>query len=247
EEQQWKIQMTKRREETDRKYMIAKQAVDRLYADYQDQQLNPNVEITDITAAQNVIQSIPYVYNDAFPGLPGMNYTKFTELTDRLQQAWSLYDQRNAIPNGDFRNELSNWNTTAGVNVQQLNGTSVLVIPNWDAQVSQQFTVQPNQRYVLRVTARKEGVGNGYVSIRDGGNQTETLTFSASDYDTNGVYNIQASNTNGYNTNGVYNDQTGYITKTAEFIPHTNQVWIEMSETEGTFYIESVELIVDVE
>ncbi|OTX85968.1 hypothetical protein BK726_18335, partial [Bacillus thuringiensis serovar londrina] len=234
EEQQWKIQMTKRREETDRKYMIAKQAVDRLYADYQDQQLNPNVEITDITAAQNVIQSIPYVYNDAFPGLPGMNYTKFTELTDRLQQAWSLYDQRNAIPNGDFRNELSNWNTTAGVNVQQLNGTSVLVIPNWDAQVSQQFTVQPNQRYVLRVTARKEGVGNGYVSIRDGGNQTETLTFSASDYDTNGVYNIQASNTNGYNTNGVYNDQTGYITKTAEFIPHTNQVWIEMSETEGT-------------
>ncbi|OTX95288.1 Pesticidal crystal protein cry1Ae, partial [Bacillus thuringiensis serovar londrina] len=39
----------------------------------------------------------------------------------------------------------------------------------------------------------------------------------------------------------------GYITKTAEFIPHTNQVWIEMSETEGTFYIESVELIVDVE
>nr|ADV72540.1 Cry8-like protein [Bacillus thuringiensis] len=247
EEQQWKIQMTKRREETDRKYMIAKQAVDRLYADYQDQQLNPNVEITDITAAQNVIQSIPYVYNDAFPGLPGMDYTKFTELTDRLQQAWSLYDQRNAIPNGDFRNELSNWNTTAGVNVQQLNGTSVLVIPNWDAQVSQQFTVQPNQRYVLRVTARKEGVGNGYVSIRDGGNQTETLTFSASDYDTNGVYNIQASNTNGYNTSGVYNDQTGYITKTAEFIPHTNQVWIEMSETEGTFYIESVELIVDVE
>ncbi|OMH24239.1 Pesticidal crystal protein cry1Ae [Bacillus thuringiensis] len=45
----------------------------------------------------------------------------------------------------------------------------------------------------------------------------------------------------------MYNDQTGYITKTAEFIPHTNQVWIEMSETEGTFYIESVELIVDVE
>ncbi|WP_410491851.1 insecticidal delta-endotoxin Cry8Ea1 family protein (plasmid) [Bacillus thuringiensis] len=284
EEQQWKIQMTKRREETDRKYMIAKQAVDRLYADYQDQQLNPNVEITDITAAQNVIQSIPYVYNDAFPGLPGMNYTKFTELTDRLQQAWGLYDQRNVIPNGDFRSELSNWNTTSGVNVQQINNTSVLVIPSWDAQVSQQFTVQPNQRYVLRVTARKEGVGNGYVSIRDGGNQTETLTFSASDYDTNGyntnsgyntqasnangynannTYNTQMSNTNGYNTNNaydtqvsntngydtntVYNDQTGYITKTVTFIPYTDQVWIEMSETEGIFYIESVELLVDVE
>nr|ABW08088.1 insecticidal crystal protein [Bacillus thuringiensis] len=242
EEQQWKLQMTKRREETDRKYTAAKQAVDRLYADYQDQQLNPNVEITDITAAQDLIQSIPYVYNEIFPEIQGMNYAKFTELSNRLQRAWGLYDQRNAIPNGDFRNGLSNWNTTPGVEVQQINDTSVLVIPNWDEQVSQQFTVQPNQRYVLRVTARKEGVGNGYVSIRDGGNQTETLTFSASDYDTNSVYNTQASN-----TNGLYNEQTGYITKTVTFIPYTDQVWIEMSETEGTFYIESVELIVDVE
>ncbi|KXY38626.1 hypothetical protein AT268_15015 [Bacillus cereus] len=263
EEQQWKIQMTRRREETDRRYMASKQAVDRLYTDYQDQQLNPDVEITDLTAAQDLIQSIPYVYNEMFPEIPGMNYTKFTELTDRLQQAWGLYDQRNAIPNGDFRNGLSNWHATPGVEVQQINHTSVLVIPNWDEQVSQQFTVQPNQRYVLRVTARKEGVGNGYVSIRDGGNQTETLIFSASDYDTNNMYNTQvsntngyntnnayntqASNTNGYNTNSVYNDQTGYITKTVTFIPYTNQMWIEISETEGTFYIESVELIVDVE
>ena len=55
EEQQWKFQMTKRHEETDRKYKAAKQAVDRLYADYQDQQLNLNVEITDITVAQNLM------------------------------------------------------------------------------------------------------------------------------------------------------------------------------------------------
>ncbi|HDR5277527.1 TPA: hypothetical protein QCS28_004841 [Bacillus thuringiensis] len=136
EEQQWKLQMPKRCEETDRKYMAAKQAVDRLYADYQDQQLNPDVEITDLTAAQELIQSIPYVYNEMFPEIPGMNYTKFTELTDRRQQAWSLYDQRNAIPNGDFRNGLSNWNATPGVEVQQINNTSVLVIPNWDEQVS---------------------------------------------------------------------------------------------------------------
>ncbi|HDR5277528.1 TPA: Pesticidal crystal protein cry1Ae [Bacillus thuringiensis] len=45
----------------------------------------------------------------------------------------------------------------------------------------------------------------------------------------------------------MYNDQTGYITKTVTFIPYTDQMWIEISETEGMFYIESVELIVDVE
>ncbi|EEM80678.1 hypothetical protein bthur0011_53230 [Bacillus thuringiensis serovar huazhongensis BGSC 4BD1] len=43
----------------------------------------------------------------------------------------------------------------------------------------------------------------------------------------------------------MYGDQTSYVTKTVEFIPYTEQVWIEMSETEGVFYIESVELIVE--
>ncbi|PNK22471.1 hypothetical protein CBR59_30190 [Bacillus thuringiensis] len=231
EEQQWKLQRTKRREETDRKYMAAKQAIDRLFADYQDQQLNSGVEMSDLLAAQNLVQSIPYVYNEMFPEIPGMNYTNFTELTNRLQQAWNLYDLRNAIPNGDFRNGLSDWNATSDINVQQLNDTSVLVIPNWNSQVSQQFTVQPNYRYVLRVTARKEGAGDGYVIIRDGTNQTETLAFNTCDNDAGVLSTNQAS----------------YITKTVEFTPSTEQVWIDMSETEGVFNIESVELVLEEE
>ncbi|WP_000578509.1 hypothetical protein [Bacillus thuringiensis] len=61
----------------------------------------------------------------------------------------------------------------------------------------------------------------------------------------NSAYHTQAPNTNTYHTSGVYGDQTSYVTKTVEFIPYTEQVWIEMSETEGVFYIESVELIVE--
>nr|ADT65199.1 Cry8L [Bacillus thuringiensis] len=270
QEKQWQDQMTRRRAETENRYGLAKQAVDRLFVDYQDQQVSPIIEISDLTAAQNVVQSIPYVYNDMLPEIPGMNYTSVTELTNRLQQAWDLYDQRNSIQNGDFRNDVSNWNVTPEVNIQQMNDTSVLVIPNWDSQASQQITVQPNRRYVLRVTARKEGSGDGYVTIRDGAKYTETLTFNTCDYNgssvyqeqalyTNDVYNTQsanihgsnsayhtqASNTDRYNMNGMYNDQTSYVTKTVEFIPNTEQVWIEMSETEGVFYIESVELIVE--
>nr|AFU51811.1 Cry8Sa1 [Bacillus thuringiensis] len=275
QEKQWQDQMARRRAETETRYGAAKQAIDRLFIDYQDQQLSPGTDISDLTAAQNVVQSIPYVYNDMLPEIPGMNYTSVTELTNRLQQAWDLYDQRNSIQNGDFRNDVSNWNVTPEVNIQQMNDTSVLVIPNWDSQASQQITVQPNRRYVLRVTARKEGNGDGYVTIRDGANHTETLTFNTCDYngssvyqeqamytngqDTNDVYNTQsvnrngsnsayhtqAPNTNSYHTSGMYGDQTSYVTKTVEFIPHTEQVWIEMSETEGVFYIESVELIVE--
>nr|AJK90391.1 insecticidal protein [Bacillus thuringiensis] len=257
QEKQWQGQMARRRAETDTRYGTAKQAIDRLFVDYQDQQISPDTDISDLHAAQNLVQSIPYVYNDTLPEIPGMNYTSVTELTNRLQQAWNLYDQRNSIQNGDFRNDVRNWNVTPGVNIQQMNNTSVLVIPNWDSQVSQQITVQPNRRYVLRVTARKEGNGDGYVTIRDGANHTETLTFNTCDYDgssgydhqafnaNNDVYTTQSSNTNRYNTNGVYHDQTSYMTKTVEFIPYTEQVWIEMSETEGVFYVESVELILE--
>nr|ACF37208.1 delta-endotoxin [Bacillus thuringiensis] len=231
QEQQWQDKMARKRAASEKTYYAAKQAIDRLFADYQDQKLNSGVEMSDLLAAQNLVQSIPYVYNDALPEIPGMNYTSFTELTNRLQQAWNLYDLQNAIPNGDFRNGLSNWNATSDVNVQQLSDTSVLVIPNWNSQVSQQFTVQPNYRYVLCVTARKEGVGDGYVIIRDGANQTETLTFNICDDDT-GVLST---------------DQTSYITKTVEFTPSTEQVWIDMSETEGVFNIESVELVLEEE
>ncbi|EEM86553.1 hypothetical protein bthur0012_54190 [Bacillus thuringiensis serovar pulsiensis BGSC 4CC1] len=257
QEKQWQGQLATRRKETETRYGPAKQAIDRLFVDFQDQQLSRSTEISDLTEAQNLVQSIPYVYNDMLPEIPGMNYTSVTELTNRLQQAWNLYDQRNSIQNGDFRNDVSNWNVTTEVNIQQMNDTSVLVIPNWDSQVSQQITVQPNRRYVLRVTARKEGNGDGYVTIRDGANHTETLTFNTCDYDGNSVYNNQplnannnvyttkSSNTNSYHTNGVYHDQTSYVTKTMEFTPYTEQVWVEMSETEGVFYIDSVELIVE--
>ncbi|WP_000326396.1 hypothetical protein, partial [Bacillus thuringiensis] len=70
-------------------------------------------------------------------------------------------------------------------------------------------------------------------------------TQSANIHGSNSAYHTQASNTDRYNMNGMYNDQTSYVTKTVEFIPNTEQVWIEMSETEGVFYIESVELIVE--
>ncbi|WP_000074807.1 insecticidal delta-endotoxin Cry8Ea1 family protein, partial [Bacillus thuringiensis] len=182
QEKQWQGQLATRRKETETRYGPAKQAIDRLFVDYQDRQLYSGTKISDLIAAQNLVQSIPYVYNDMLPEIPGMNYTSVTELTNRLQQAWNLYDQRNSIQNGDFRKDINNWNVTNGVNIQQMNDTSVLVIPNWDSQVSQQITVQPNRRYVLRVTARKEGSGDGYVTIRDGAKYTETLTFNTCDY-----------------------------------------------------------------
>ncbi|EXY05124.1 pesticidal protein, partial [Bacillus thuringiensis] len=35
----------------------------------------------------------------------------------------------------------------------------------------------------------------------------------------------------------------GYITKELEYFPETDKVWIEIGETEGTFIVDSVELL----
>ncbi|OTW84787.1 hypothetical protein BK710_15900, partial [Bacillus thuringiensis serovar sumiyoshiensis] len=159
--------------------------------------------------------------------IPGINYEIYTELSNRLQQASYLHTSRNAMQNGDFNSGLDSWNATAGATVQQDGNTHFLVLSHWDAQVSQQFRVQPNCKYVLRVTAEKVGGGDGYVTIRDGAHHTETLTFNACDYDINGTY---------------VTDNT-YLTKEVVFHPETQHMWVEVSETEGVFHIDSVEFM----
>ncbi|MEB8811242.1 hypothetical protein P4I57_31125, partial [Bacillus cereus] len=223
----WSAELGRKRAETDRVYQDAKQSINHLFVDYQDQQLNPEIGMADIMDAQNLVASISDVYSDAVLQIPGINYEIYTELSNRLQQASYLYTSRNAVQNGDFNNGLDSWNATAGASVQQDGNTHFLVLSHWDAQVSQQFRVQPNCKYVLRVTAEKVGGGDGYVTIRDGAHHTETLTFNACDYDINGTY---------------VTDNT-YLTKEVIFYSHTEHMWVEVNETEGAFHIDSIEFV----
>nr|AGF90970.1 Cry9Aa5 [Bacillus sp. enrichment culture clone BGSN1] len=223
----WSAELGRKRAETDRVYQDAKQSINHLFVDYQDQQLNPEIGMADIMDAQNLVASISDVYSDAVLQIPGINYEIYTELSNRLQQASYLYTSRNAVQNGDFSNGLDSWNATAGASVQQDGNTHFLVLSHWDAQVSQQFRVQPNCKYVLRVTAEKVGGGDGYVTIRDDAHHTETLTFNACDYDINGTY---------------VTDNT-YLTKEVVFHPETQHMWVEVNETEGAFHIDSIEFV----
>ncbi|WBO69890.1 insecticidal delta-endotoxin Cry8Ea1 family protein (plasmid) [Bacillus cereus] len=227
ENAKWNAELGRKRAETDRVYQDAKQSINHLFVDYQDQQLNPEIGMADIMDAQNLVASISDVYSDAVLQIPGINYEIYTELSNRLQQASYLHTSRNAMQNGDFNSGLDSWNATAGATVQQDGNTHFLVLSHWDAQVSQQFRVQPNCKYVLRVTAEKVGGGDGYVTIRDGAHHTETLTFNACDYDINGTY---------------VTDNT-YLTKEVVFHPETQHMWVEVSETEGVFHIDSVEFM----
>ncbi|MGH1232830.1 hypothetical protein ACQVT0_29405, partial [Bacillus toyonensis] len=84
----------------------------------------------------------------------------------------------------------------------------------------------------------------------------EKLTFTACDYTTmgssTGTQTMMTSLTNCMPCNSTtWKEEmkalvpmlSGYVTKTAEIFPDTDRIHIEIGETEGTFKIESVELI----
>ncbi|MEB8632545.1 insecticidal delta-endotoxin Cry8Ea1 family protein [Bacillus cereus] len=295
-EKKWRDKREKLELETNIVYKEAKESVDALFVNSQYDQLQADTNIAMIHAADKRVHSIREAYLPELSVIPGVNAAIFEELEGRIFTAFSLYDARNVIKNGDFNNGLSCWNVKGHVDVEEQNNQrSVLVVPEWEAEVSQEVRVCPGRGYILRVTAYKEGYGEGCVTIHEIENNTDELKFSncveeevypnntvtCNDYTANqeeykGAY---TSHNRGYDeaygnnpsvpadytpvyeekaytdgrrenpceSNRGYGDYTplpaGYVTKELEYFPETDKVWIEIGETEGTFIVESVELL----
>ncbi|QPW51699.1 pesticidial crystal protein (plasmid) [Bacillus thuringiensis] len=216
-EKKWNQHMEKKRMETQQAYDPAKQAVDALFTNTQGEELHYHTTLDQIKNADHLVRSIPYVHHAWLPDVPGMNYDLYTDLSARIMQARYLYDARNVITNGDFTQGLMGWHATGKVAVQQMDGASVLVLSNWSAGVSQNLHAQHHHGYMLRVIGKKEGPGKGYVTMMDCNGKQETLKFTSC--------------------------EEGYMTKTVEVFPESDRVRIEIGETEGTFYIDSIELL----
>ncbi|MGF9923970.1 pesticidial crystal protein, partial [Bacillus toyonensis] len=216
-EKKWNQHMEKKRWETQQAYDPAKQAVNALFTNAQGDELHYHITLDHIQNADQLVQSIPYVHHAWLPDAPGMNYDVYQGLNARIMQAYNLYDARNVITNGDFTQGLMGWHATGKAAVQQMDGASVLVLSNWSAGVSQNLHAQDHHGYVLRVIAKKEGPGKGYVTMMDCNGNQETLKFTSC--------------------------EEGYMTKTVEVFPESDRVRIEIGETEGTFYIDSIELL----
>ncbi|MGH0863991.1 pesticidal crystal protein Cry1Ab, partial [Bacillus cereus] len=291
-EKKWRDKREKLEWETNIVYKEAKESVDALFVNSQYDRLQADTNIAMIHAADKRVHSIREAYLPELSVIPGVNAAIFEELEGRIFTAFSLYDARNVIKNGDFNNGLSCWNVKGHVDVEEQNNhRSVLVVPEWEAEVSQEVRVCPGRGYILRVTAYKEGYGEGCVTIHEIENNTDELKFSncveeeiypnntvtCNDYTVNqeeygGAY---TSRNRGYNEapsvpadyasvyeeksytdgrrenpcefNRGYRDYTplpvGYVTKELEYFPETDKVWIEIGETEGTFIVDSVELL----
>ncbi|MFJ1136360.1 pesticidial crystal protein [Bacillus cereus group sp. BfR-BA-01354] len=216
-EKKWHQHMEKKQMETQQAYDPAKQAVDALFINAQGEELHYHITLDHIQNANQLVQSIPYVHHVWLPDAPGMNYDLYQGLNARIMQAYNLYAARNVITNGDFTQGLQGWHATGKAAVQQMDGSSVLVLSNWSAGVSQNLHAQDHHGYMLRVIAKKEGPGKGYVTMMDCNGKQETLKFTSC--------------------------EEGYMTKTVEVFPESDRVRIEIGETEGTFYIDSIELI----
>ncbi|OOR09355.1 hypothetical protein BW897_28085 [Bacillus cereus] len=358
-EYKWKQKWAKRRIQIEKTVQVVQDAIQNLFTCPQQNRLKWMTTLGDIVHIETMIQKIPYVYKQFFlgdvPVLPGKVYDILQKLSTAVATAQTLYEQRNVVSNGDFRDGLSNWHATDGAEIQQIrNSLSVLVISDWSANVSQDLPVDPAHGYLLRVTARKEDAGEGYVTISDCVEQTERLTFTSyeermrsteslrdtsmdtastgetpylsgnnpmnapanryggntylgstnmSNYPSEGFginpygdehtmmndsshhyernaypsnnnmtndhrmdcgcgcsanaypsensitnYRAEGYETESYPPTSPMTDQngsslSGYVTKTIEIFPETNQVRIQIGETAGTFMVESVELL----
>nr|ADW08761.1 delta-endotoxin Cry1Ab [Bacillus thuringiensis serovar kurstaki] len=295
-EKKWRDKREKLEWETNIVYKEAKESVDALFVNSQYDRLQADTNIAMIHAADERVHSIREAYLPELSVIPGVNAAIFEELEGRIFTAFSLYDARNVIKNGDFNNGLSCWNVKGHVDVEEQNNhRSVLVVPEWEAEVSQEVRVCPGRGYILRVTAYKEGYGEGCVTIHEIENNTDEPKFSycveeevypnntvtCNDYTAtqeeyegtytsrnrgyDGAYESNSSvpadyasayeekaytdgrRDNPCESNRGYGDYTplpaGYVTKELEYFPETDKVWIEIGETEGTFIVDSVELL----
>nr|ADV57667.1 Cry1Ac [Bacillus thuringiensis] len=178
-EKKWRDKRGKLEWETNIVYKEAKESVDALFVNSQYDQLQADTNIAMIHAADKRVHSIREAYLPELSVIPGVNAAIFEELEGRIFTAFSLYDARNVIKNGDFNNGLSCWNVKGHVDVEEQNNQrSVLVVPEWEAEVSQEVRVCPGRGYILRVTAYKEGYGEGCVTIHEIENNTDELKFS---------------------------------------------------------------------
>nr|AHB36892.1 cry7B-like protein [Bacillus thuringiensis] len=199
QETKWRNKLAQLRTETQAIYTRAKQALDNLFTDAQDSYLKIGATFAAIVAARKIVQSIREAYMSWLSVVPGVNYPIFTELNERVQRAFQLYDGRNVVRNGQFLNGVLDWIVTSDVSVQEENGNNVLVLSNWDAQVLQCLKLYQDRGYILRVTARKEGLGEGYITITDEEGNTDQLTFgSCEEIDTsNSLVHIEIGETEG--------------------------------------------------
>nr|O66377.2 RecName: Full=Pesticidal crystal protein Cry1Fb; AltName: Full=132 kDa crystal protein; AltName: Full=Crystaline entomocidal protoxin; AltName: Full=Insecticidal delta-endotoxin CryIF(b) [Bacillus thuringiensis serovar morrisoni]AAF21767.1 crystal protein Cry1Fb [Bacillus thuringiensis serovar morrisoni] len=291
-EKKWRDKREKLQLETNIVYKEAKESVDALFVNSQYDRLQADTNIAMIHAADKRVHRIREAYLPELSVIPGVNAAIFEELEGRIFTAYSLYDARNVIKNGNFNNGLLCWNVKGHVDVEEQNNhRSVLVVPEWEAEVSQEVRVCPGRGYILRVTAYKEGYGEGCVTIHEVDNNTDELKFSSNcekeqvypgntvacnDYNKNHGANACSSRNGGYDESyesnssipadyaPVYEEEAytdgqrgnpcefnrghtplpaGYVTAELEYFPETDTVWVEIGETEGTFIVDSVELL----
>ncbi|PEA02504.1 insecticidal delta-endotoxin Cry8Ea1 family protein [Bacillus cereus] len=234
-EQKWKQEMAQKLLRTEKAVQAAKDALQTLFTNAQYNRLKFETLFPQIVHAEKLVQQIPYAYHPFLSGtlatVPGMNFEITQQLLAVIGNSRALYEKRNLVRNGTFSSGTGSWQVTEGVKVQPLQNTSVLVLSEWNHEASQQVRIDSNRGYVLRVTARKEGAGKGTVTMSDCADYTETLTFTSCDYNTVGSQTM---------TGGTL---SGVVTKTLEIFPDTDRIRIDIGETEGTFQVESVELI----
>lgn len=215
----WKKETERRQSDKTKSIKIAKNAVDHLFDSSQEKKLNIVTRKKDIFDALEKVENILHVYHPYLCNIAGVNFDIYKQLQKKINQAFNLYQSRNKVINGDFSRKGLGWNVTSGIEfLNEEYRYCSLHIKHWSACAVQEIEIKSTCGYLLRVTGTKKAGGTGYVVCSDCvSDYIQVLSFTASDGDR--------------------------ITKILEVFPKTNRVQIEISTTNGTFLVESIELI----
>ncbi|WP_029441176.1 hypothetical protein [Bacillus thuringiensis] len=127
----------KKQLETERAVQAAQDAIQLLFTNAQYNRLQFETLFPQIVRAEWLVQQIPYVHHPFLSGallaVPGMNFEIVQQLSTMIGNAHALYEGRNLVHNGTFSSGTENWNVSAGVKVQTIQHTSVLVLSEWNS------------------------------------------------------------------------------------------------------------------
>ncbi|ALL11835.1 hypothetical protein BTXL6_11205 [Bacillus thuringiensis] len=218
-EEEWKKEKERRQLESNKSIQIANKAVKGLFDSSQEKKLNIVTSKKDILDALEKVENITYVYHSYLHNVVGNNFNVYKQLQERINRAFDLYQSRNKIMNGDFSRKDLGWNITPGIEfLKEEYRYFSLFIKHWSSSAVQEIELKSTCEYLLRVTGTKKAAGTGYVVCSGCASEyIQALFFTASEGER--------------------------ITKTIEVFPKTNRVQIEISTTNGTFLVESIELI----
>lgn len=157
-ENMWLKEQNKKIQQTTKLIQQTRQILSKLYTTSDFYKLKGSVQYQDIL--NTILPELPDVYHWFMPDVRGTNYKQYVTFQAALERAFTLFESRNLIKNGDFNTSLTGWEVNGTAQIRRINNNPMLVLPHWDASVSRTISLpalNEDSEYLLRMISKGKG------------------------------------------------------------------------------------------